>query len=368
MSGRSVSRREALRITAVTGLATALGGSLGMALWRDARLHRVSGTRTRLGTLVNLTVVHPDPGLARRMVDVGFAEMARLEGILSRYRPESAVGRLNATGIVEEAPRELLVVVEAAKRMADASDGAFDPTVLPLLDTYRRAFEDEGRPPGPDALRAAAALVDHRRLRLDGSTVTLDGVGMGMTLDGIAKGFVVDETVGALMAEGAERVLVDAGGDMATGEEGPTAGEEATGGEGPAGSDGGEGALGGSSTRPGPWRVGVENPHRRAELVETLRLDRGGVATSGDYVHAFTRDRRFHHVIDPRTGRSPPELSSVTVTAASAMMADALSTTVMVLGPEKGLRFLDAYRGSEGLVVTKSGDRLRTEGFGGRLS
>lgn len=350
MSGRSVSRREALRITAVTGLATALGGSLGMALWRDARLHRVSVTRTRLGTLVNLTVVHPDAGRARRMVGVGFAEMARLEGILSRYRPESAVGRLNATGIVEEAPRELLVVVEAAKRMAEASDGAFDPTVLPLLDTYRRAFEDEGRPPGPDALRAAAALVDHRRLGLDGSTVTLDGVGMGMTLDGIAKGFVVDQTVGALMAEGAERVLVDAGGDMATGEEG------------------GEGALGGSSTRPGPWRVGVEDPHRRAELVETLRLDRGGVATSGDYLHAFTRDRRFHHVIDPRTGRSPPEVSSVTVTAASAMMADALSTTVMVLGPEKGLRFLDAYRGSEGLVVTKSGDRLRTEGFGGRLS
>lgn len=338
MSRRSVSRREALRITAVTGLATALGGSFGMALWRDARLHRVSVTRTRLGTLVNLTVVHPDAGHARRMVDAGFAEMDRLEAILSRYRRRSAVGRLNETGVVAEAPRELLVVVGAAKGLAEASGGAFDPTVLPLLETYRRAFEDGGRPPGPEAVRAAAARVDHRRLRLDGSTVALDGVGMGITLDGIAKGFVVDETVGRLVAEGAERVLVDAGGDMATGAGG------------------------------GPWRVGVEDPHGRAELVETLRLDRGGVATSGDYVQAFTRDRRHHHVIDPRTGRSPLDVSSVTVTAGSAMMADALSTTVMVLGPEKGLRFLDAHPGAEGLVVTKSGHRLRTEGFGGRLS
>lgn len=342
-SRRSVSRREALRITAVTGLATALGGSVGMALWRDARLHRVSVTRTRLGTLVNLTVVHPDAGHARRMVDAGFAEMDRLEAILSRYRRRSAVGRLNETGVVEEAPRELLVVVEAAKRLAEASGGAFDPTVLPLLETYRRAFEEGGHPPGPEAVRAAAARVDHRRLRLDGSTVVLDGVDMGITLDGIAKGFVVDETVGTLVAEGAERVLVDAGGDMATGTE-PAA------------------------PRVAPWRVGVEDPHGRAEPVETLRLDRGGVATSGDYVQAFTRDRRHHHVIDPRTGRSPLDVSSVTVTAGSAMMADALSTTVMVLGPEKGLRFLDAYPGSEGLVVTKSGHRLRTEGFGGRLS
>lgn len=335
MSGREVSRREALRITAVAGLATAVGGSLGMALWRDARLHRVSATRTRLGTLVNLTAVHPDAVRARRMVDAGFAEMERLEGILSRYRADSAVGRLNETGVIEGAPRELLVVVETAKRLAEESGGAFDPTILPLLETYRRAFEDGGRPPATDAVRAASALVDHRRLRLEGSKLALDGVGMGITLDGIAKGFVVDETVETLEAEGAERVLVDAGGDMAAG---------------------------------GGWRVGVEDPHRRAGLVETIHLDVGGVATSGDYVHAFTRDRSHHHVIDPRTGRSPPEISSVTVTAASAMMADALSTTVMVLGPEEGLRFLDGYPGAEGLVVTKSGDRLRTEGFGGRLS
>ncbi len=253
MSGRSVSRREALRITAVTGLATALGGSFGMALWRDARLHRVSATRTRLGTLVNLTVVHPDAGRARRMVDVGFAEMARLEGILSRYRPESAVGRLNGDR------RRPGSSSSSWRRRSAWPTRRTAPSTRPSFRCWTRTggpSRTRGVRPGP--LRAAAALVDHRRLRLDGSTVTLDGVGMGMTLDGIAKGFVVDETVGALMAEGAERVLVDAGGDMATGEEG------------------GEGALDGSPTRAGPWRVGVENPHRRAELVESARSGRCG--------------------------------------------------------------------------------------------
>ena len=352
-------RRRMLRITAVAGIGSAVGGPMMARLLEDAELRRISTTRVRMGTLVTLVAVHPDADAARRLVAHGFAAMERLESLLSRYRPESAVGRLNASGSLSEAPVELLEVLAVARDMARRSDGAFDPTVLPLLEAYRRSFEATGRPPDRASIEAALILVDHRRLHVDGTAVRLERSGMAVTLDGIAKGYVVDRTVAALVEEGARRVLVDAGGDVATG-----------------------------STEPGPdpWRVAVEEGRATGErtrsgeathstergevpkFADVVELAGGAVATSGDSVHAFTEDRRHHHILDPRTGASPGVTRSVSVTAPSAMLADALSTTVMVLGPEDGLRLLGSTAGADGMIVTKDGTRLRSGGFGRPLT
>ena len=324
-----------LRITAVAGVGSAAGGSLLGSLIRDAGLHRVETTRVQMGTLVTLVAVHAEVDAARRLVDNGFATMERLEAILSRYRPESAVGRLNASGGLAEAPPELLDVLGTGQRISRLSGGAFDPTVLPLLEAYRRSFDATGRPPDRASVRAALELVDHRRLRVEGRAVRLERPGMAVTLDGIAKGYVVDRTVAALVERGAERILVDAGGDVATG---------------------------GQVAEARPWRVGVED--EGAAGGDVVELTSGSIATSGDGVHAFTADRRHHHILDPRTGASPERTRSVSVTAPSAMLADALSTALMVLGPDDGFRLLRAVDGAEGVVVTKEGARLRTEGFG----
>src|SRR5690606_29927365 len=91
---------------------------------------------------------------------------------------------------------------------------------------------------------------------------------------------------------------------------------------------------------------------------------RGSIASSGDYVHAFTPDRRLHHILDPRTGRSPERASGTTVTAPTALDADAASTTAFVLGPEAGIAFLEGLPGVEGVLVTKDGERFATRGFG----
>lgn len=337
MADRPLTRREALRITAVAGLSTAFGGGLAVGVLREARLHRVSETRTRMGTVVTLTAVHPDAGAARDMIRAGFGEMARLEGLLSRHRRDTPVGRLNATGRLHEAPAELLAVLREAGALAAASGGAFDPTVAPLLGLYERAFTETGRPPRDEDIRAARALVDHRGVSIDGRAIAFARPGMSITLDGIAKGFIVDRTIDVLVGRGAERVLVDAGGDMATG---------------------------GSGSSADPWTVAVQDPHRERGSVGVLRLGGECIATSGDYMRSFTLDRRFHHIVDPRTGRSPEALSSVSVVAPSAMVADGLSTTLMVLGPERGLELLARYEDAEGLVVTKTGERLRSEGFG----
>lgn len=331
-----MNRREALRITAVAGLATAFGGGIVSALLRDAGLHRVTRTRSRMGTLVTLTVIHPDADEAAVMMDAAFSEMERLEGVLSRHRRQSALGRLNAEGRLDRPPAELVEVLGGALALARMSGGAFDPTVLPLLDLYRRSFESRGTPPTDDEVARRRTRVDHRRVRLSGGEVVLEGSGMALTLDGIAKGFVVDRTVATLVRRGAERVMVDAGGDMAAS---------------------GEGSV------TDPWTVSVQDPHRRGASAAMLRLAGEGVATSGDYLNRFSLDGRHHHILDPRTGRSPEHTSSVSVVASTAMEADGLSTAIMVMGPERGLELLRRTKGVEGLVVTKDGQRYRTPGF-----
>jgi thiamine biosynthesis lipoprotein len=334
--GHAPSRREMLRITAATGIGVAAAAGLAGGLLRLAGLHRVSETRTRMGTLVTITVVSPDLEGARRTVSDAFVEMARLEGILSRHRSETPLGMLNATGVLDGAPAELLEVLRRAREHSVSSGGAFDVTVAPLLALYASRFERGDGVPTPAQVRAAAALVDYRGVHVAGASVRLGRPGMAITLDGIAKGYIVDRTLDVLVASGAERVLVDAGGDMASG---------------------------GARARRDPWSVGVQDPHRAGRTLGVVRLGGACIATSGDYLRTFTEDRRHHHIIDPRTGRSPDHTSSVTVVAATAMDADALSTAVFVLGAEEGAGLL-ARSGADGLVVSKTGERFSTTGFG----
>lgn len=331
--GGRVTRREALRITAVTGVAVAFGGGIATALWRQLGLHRVSETRSLMGTIVTLTVLHPEAGEARRMIGAGFAEMLRLESILSRHRPDTPVATLNVTGSLERPPAELVAVLAHARSVSRASAGAFDVTVLPLVRLWEASFTATGRPPSDDAIETTRRLVGYRRLDVSDDRIAFAQAGMALSLDGIAKGFVVDRAIETLVARGADRVLVDAGGDMATA---------------------GEGSL------REPWSVGIQDPHRPGEVVDVVRLAGECVATSGDYQQSFTRDRRYHHIVDPRTGRSPEALSSASVVAPSAMQADALSTAVMVLGPHAGAALLESTPGVAGVIVDKVGRRIRT--------
>lgn len=331
-----LTRREALRITAVTGLSMALGGGVAAGLLRRAGLRRVTETRARLGTLVTLTSVHPDAGAARAVVDTGFTEIERLEAILSRHAPDTPMARLNREGRLPDPPDELLTVLRRAAWYHHRSEGAFDPTVAPLLELWARRRARDARPPGDGEIRRALERVGFEQVATDDDGVSFARPGVSLTLDGLAKGFVVDRAVAVLVAAGAERVVVDAGGDMASG--GPGVGAE-------------------------PWTVGVQDPHHADGSLGRVRLGGDAVATSGDYMRSFTPDRQHHHILDPRTGRSPDHTSSVTVVAGTAMDADALSTALLVMGPEAGLPFLERLPGAEGLMVDKEGTRTASAGL-----
>jgi thiamine biosynthesis lipoprotein len=332
-----MSRRDALRITAVVGVGAAISAAAVRELIERALLQRVSVTRTQLGTAVTVTVMHPDAAEGRAFVDAAFTEVERLEAILSRYRATSPVAALNRDGIVRGAPVELTEVVARALDYARLSDGAFDVTVAPVLNLYVSRFA-HGTLPSDAEVDAAHALVGWRDLHVDGSTIALGRPGMAITLDAIAKGFVVDRGVAALVERGAERIIVQASGDMHA-----------------AGAD------------DEPWNVAIQDPHDMRGTLGVVAL-RGSIASSGDYMQAFTPDRNLNHIIDPRTGRSPLHSSGTTVLAPTAMDADAASTSAFVLGPEAGVAFLDRLEGIEGVVVDKAGGRFMSKGFGRELA
>jgi thiamine biosynthesis lipoprotein len=327
-------RREALRITAVAGIGLALAGGGVAELVRRANLHRVSVTRTQLGTAVTVTVVHPDADEAHAMVNGALNEIERLEGVFSRYRSETPVARLNREGRVTDAPGELLEVVSSALDYSRMTGGAFDVTVAPVLNLYVSRFAVTDVPPTDAEVSAAMALVGWQGLRVNGRTIVLERPGMAITLDAIAKGFVVDRAVATLTAAGADRVIVDAGGDMATRANGDD-----------------------------PWQVAIQNPHDSRGSLGVVQLRGESLASSGDYMQYFTPDRRLNHTIDPRTGRSPQHSSGSSVRAPTAMDADALSTAVFVLGPHEGIALLDRLERIEGMLVTKTGELFASRGF-----
>jgi thiamine biosynthesis lipoprotein len=335
MRRRRIGRREFIRISAISGLALGVGTALTRRLLDTGELTQVEDTRGAMGTYVRLVLVTPDPGEGRRATAAMFDRISRLEAVLSAHRPDSALGRLNTSGHARKPPAELLEVMRRARQVSELTGGAFDITVRPLVTLVERAASI-GRLPTRDQIHATLPRVGFQRIQISDHDIAYAQDGMSVTLDGIAKGYVVDEALAELAREGFPQAMVDAGGDI------------------------------GGTRRPdgSGWRIGVQDPRRESgATLAVARLAGNAMATSGDYLHAYTADFSQHHIVDPRSGLSPIELSSVSVMASSACLADGLSTGVMVLGPRRGMALIERLPDVEGLLVTKSGESIASSGF-----
>ena len=227
-------------------------------------------------------------------------------------------------------------VLEFAQQTSRETEGAFDVTVQPLWELFAGARKNGALPDEAD-VSAARNRVDWRRVHVSRERIELTGGGTALTLNGIAQGFAADAAMAVLRRAGIEHALIDAG-EM--------------------------NALGG---RPDgePFSVGIRHPRRGDELISLAQLDDRCLATSGDYETWFSDDLMHHHVFDPRTGHSPTELASVSIVAATAMAADALSTAVFVLGVERGMDLLRRAPGTDALMVLKDGSVRATATFPG---
>jgi thiamine biosynthesis lipoprotein len=286
-----------------------------------------------LGTTVSITVLHEEKPAAERALDDAFRDLETIEETMSLYRPGSELSRLNRYGSLSRPHPHLLMVLRRALRMASETGGAFDPTVQPLWSLHADASR-AGRTAEAAAVELARRRVDWHRVAASEEAISL-GEGTEVTLNGIAQGFAADCVAAVLGRHGIRHALIDTGELLGLGRK--------------------EGGA--------PWRVGIQHPRQDDAYLTLLDLDGRSLATSGDYSMAFSADRSLNHIFDPATGRSPPYFSSVTVAAPSGMEADALSTTIFVLGPERGLDLVRRSPGADALLVLKDGRMLSTLGF-----
>jgi thiamine biosynthesis lipoprotein len=257
-----------------------------------------------------------------------------------RY-PDSPIGELNRRGSAV-LPPEVFSVVSEAVVIATLSDGAFDPTILPLTALW--SFDTGGRLPEPTEIREALSRVDYRRIDLEPQGKVSLPLGFGLDLGGIAKGAVVDLLAAVLDEKVGPDYLIDAGGDI---------------------------LVSGLKEGTRPWVIAIQHPRDSQRFVGKLSLGVKGeklaVVTSGDYERYFEQDgRRYHHILDPRTGYPAEGPASVTVIAPTCTMADGLATAVFVLGAQRGLALLESLPGAEGLILSEAPGGLgavATSGF-----
>jgi thiamine biosynthesis lipoprotein len=306
---------------------------------RPAEVESVGDHCLAMGTIVNVTVFGAGPDEADSAIAAAFAEIRRVEALTTRHAEGSAVSRLNETGGTDDP--EVSAIIARSIGVSEATGGAFDVTVAPVVDLW--SFGPGMTLPEEDEVASALARVGYRRVSVgESGGVTLSRE-TAIDLDGIAKGYAVDRAVDLLEARGVPAAVVDAGGDI---------------------------GLLGSAPREGGWRIGIQNP-RGEGTVGVLTLDGGSVATSGDYQRCgFVDGVRYHHIIDPSTGWPARGAISVTITARRCIDADAIATAVFVLGPERGLEFVEATDGVEAVIVTGDeavGDVLVSSGLRGRF-
>jgi thiamine biosynthesis lipoprotein len=248
------------------------------------------------------------------------------------------VAVLNRDGHVDAPDTRLLQVLAQAQALSQQTGGAFDVTVQPLWQLYTEA-QSRGTLPTPAQVAAARQRVDWRALQLSPARVALQRPGMAVTLNGLAQGYAADLALQALHKHGITQALLDTG-------EFTTLGDKADG---------------------QPWRLGIRHPRQADTPVARLRMDGRALATSGDYETFFSADFRHHHIFDPATGDSPPELASVSVLAPTGLLADGLSTAFMVTGPARALALARQMKGVDVLLIAKDGRRWHSAGLAALL-
>ena len=290
-----------------------------------------------MGTRIAVEVWHADAAAAEAAIDAVIAEMHRIDSLMSTYKPESQVSQVNreaAAGPVKVDP-ELARLVARALEFSRMSGGAFDITYASVgyLYDYRA-----GKHPTDAEIAAALPAINWRHVVVDlsGSTIRFLEPGVRIDLGGIAKGHAVDSCIALLEARGISNATVTAGGDSRI--------------------------LGDRRGR--PWIVGIRHPDDRERVIARIPLEDAAISTSGDYERFFDEDGvRYHHIIDPKTGKSPHGVRSVTIIAPTSTLAEGLTKSVFILGPERGMALVAEQADVDAVVVTAEGKVLYSSGL-----
>lgn len=320
-------------------LLIALVGVLFLRHGNEERPVTVERSRIIMGTVVVITAIGENEARLDEAVTTAFEEMSRLERLLSAHLPDSEVSRLSRSAHGLKVSADTLNVVDLGLKAARSSKGDFDLTLGRLKDLW--SIEGASpRIPSDEQIADALQGTGPDSLQIEGSRISKKDPDLHIDLGGIAKGYAVDRALEVLAKKGIAHASVNAGGDLRV--------------------------RGSKISR--PWRIGIQHPRRKGEVIAVVPLENRALVTSGDYERYFELDGvRYHHLFDPETGRPARGCMSVSVVAETTAWADALATIAFVRGPEKGMDFLENQEDVEALIIDAEGRRLVTDGLRERL-
>ncbi len=338
----SASRRIRVRLLLFAGFLAAGCGRTPVAADEP---HLVERTQPSMGAQAQFTAWTGDEPAALQAFKEGYAELERLEAMMSVWRPGSEIVRLNDAAGREAVPvsPEVIDVLRVAHDVGDWTSGAFDVTFAALADVWKFDHDQDNHIPSPDQIKARLALVDYRELTIDtvAHTAFLQRRGMRAHLGGIGKGYAIDRVSAIFRSHGLQNFMIQFGGDLyVAGMRGPR-----------------------------PWHLAVQDPRGPTGVYfAAIELSDSSFSTSGDYERFFMRDgHRYHHIIDARTGQPAQGCRSVTIVAKNATLADALSTGVFVMGPTQGMALIERLPDIEGVIVSSENRVLVSSGLRNRL-
>ena len=292
-----------------------------------------------MGTVFEVTIYAADKYIAEKAFNDVFQEINRLDYLMSNYKKESVLSRLNKNASAEPTVcnKELANVIEQSLQYSEITDGAFDITIGPLMKKWG-FFKKQGRIPGKEELESVLESVSYKNIIIEEKvektlaknpvtvkTVFFKNTGTQIDLGGIGKGYAVDMAARVLKQNGISSALINFAGNIY--------------------------AFG---TPPGKdsWVIGLQHPRESEGLLGSFAITDKAVSTSGDYEKFFTIEgKRYSHIIDPRTGNPVKGVVSVTIVTDNATRADALSTGVFVLGAKKGMDLIEQLKDVEGIII-----------------
>lgn len=297
-----------------------------------------------MDTVVTITVVSDSDSNAEKAIDNAFAVIEKIDGLLNFYSDKSEISAINrnaGTNLVSVSP-ETMEVIEKATHISELTEGSFDITIGPVMELWNFHIKKK---PDDRTIKSRLHLVDYKSIAINktGSTVYLKKNNMKIDLGGVAKGYAADKAVEELKKNGIQSGIVSIAGDI---------------------------KAFGLKPDGRPWKIGIKNPRQKNkddEIIAVMELTDMAISTSGDYERYFIEDgKRYHHLLNPKTGYPADSCQSVSIMAKDGAIADPLSTGIFIIGHERGIKLLEENKIS-GFMVDKEGRIYITSDLRGRI-
>ncbi len=321
-------RRRVLRLAAYSTAALMTPS----ALWASTNSAQIYSWYGRaLGAETSIQLYHHQKEEAENILKEAVAIIRKYEAIFSLFDDNSEVARLNKAGKLDRPSAEFIKLITISQNFSHQTDGAFDISIQPLWNLYKNHFSNNNQLDLNEQISHVIGSVGWQNISVDHGKIAFKKPTMSVSFNGIAQGYITDKVTEFLSSQGFDHTLVDIG----------------------------EYRAGGTQANGEPWQIGLLDPFDQVSIASVMPISKGALATSGGYGDMFDGTGKYHHIFNAKTGLSSDLYASVSVKAADATTADALSTAFSNMSLKQIENVIGHYNDVEVRLTLNDGERLK---------